>query len=289
MLDSLGYRGRDAGIRTGMAAPPGTELVVLFDLPASREELREAASGAERRIALVQPRQLASLRLLAAGGGIKPLTLGEPAARARGRDESLRAELRRVLAGGQYGRELLALEGLLDEFDGAEIAAAAVQLLERERAARAAAKEAPSPADSRDRAESGMTRLFMTIGSRDNARPGDIVGAVANTAGISSAQIGKIDLRESHATIEVASDVADAVIERVTGTSIKGRRVVIRREKHDGGGSGERERREPRGDRRPARGERREPRGERREPRGERREPRGERRPARGPRFGERE
>jgi ATP-dependent RNA helicase DeaD len=290
LLDSLGYRAGDAAIRTGMAAAPGTELVVLFDLPASREELREAAGSASRRIALVQPRQLASLRLLTAGGSTKPLTLGEAAGRARSRDESLRAELRGVLAEGHFGRELLALEALLDEFDGAEIAAAAVQLLERERVARAKQATAPT-AEPRERVEAGMTRLFMTIGSRDNARPGDIVGAIANTAGISSAQIGKIDLRESHSTIEVANDVADTVIERVTGTSIKGRRVVIRREKRDAAGGGREmpgrgERREPRGDRRESR---REPRGDRREPRGDRREPRGERRPARGPRFGDRE
>lgn len=257
LLDSLGYRGQDAAVRTGMAASPGTELVVLFDLPASREELREAAGAATRRIALVQPRQLASLRFMAAGGNIRPLTLGESAARARTRDEKLRAELRGALVQAQFGRELLALEGLLDEFDGIEIAAAAVQLLERERAMRIAAETAPAAAP-RERATGEMARLFMTIGSRDGARPGDLVGAIANTAGITSSEIGKIDMRESHSVVEVSPGVAESVIEKVTGTTIKGRRVLVRLDtgKREGG-SGPRERggegrsREGRGERRP--------------------------------------
>ena len=41
-------RRHDSGrSHVGLVAAPGTDLVVLFDLPASREELREAAAGAE--------------------------------------------------------------------------------------------------------------------------------------------------------------------------------------------------------------------------------------------------
>jgi len=297
LLDSLGYRGAGATVRTGMAASPGTDLVILFDLPASREELHDAAIAATRRIALVQPRQLASIRLMAAGGAVKSLTLGESGARARGHDARLRAELRGLLAQGQFGRELLALEELLDEFDGVEIAAAAVQLLERERTAHAAAMAshaAASPGAARERPTGGMTRLFMTIGSRDNARPGDLVGAIANTAGITSNEVGKIEMRESHSIVEIANEVADSVIERVTGATIKGRRVIVRRDeergkREGGGGGGGRDR--DRGDR-PARPPRdRGARGDRgpREPRSDRRPPAGRARPARFPRNEDRE
>jgi hypothetical protein len=61
LLTALGYSGEDSAIRVGLAAAPGTDTVVLFDLPASREELREAAGSAKRTIALIQPRQLGSL------------------------------------------------------------------------------------------------------------------------------------------------------------------------------------------------------------------------------------
>jgi ATP-dependent RNA helicase DeaD len=75
-----------------------------------------------------------------------------------------------------------------------------------------------------------MARLFMTVGERDNVRPADLVGAIANQAGLNSSSVGKIDIRESHSIVEVASDSADAVIESINGTTIRGRRVVVRRD-----------------------------------------------------------
>jgi ATP-dependent RNA helicase DeaD len=272
----------DAAVRAGLAAAPGTALVVLFDLPASHEELREAASGAGRVIALVQPRQLGSLRSLAAGGAIKSFTLPEAAARARSAEAQLRMELRALLAEARFGRELLAVEPLLDEFDGVEIAAAAVQLLEREREARRVAEAAAPGGAPRD--PSSMVRLFVSVGARDGARAGDLVGAMANQGGVSSAEIGKVDVRESHAIVEVSANVADALIERVTGATIKGRRAIVRRDEgaerparrgeHPGRGErgergdrGERGNRGPRGDRseRAGRSDRRPPRPRREE------------------------
>ncbi len=245
LLRALGYD--DTGtVKVGLVASPGTDLVILFDLPASREELREAAAGASRAIALIQPRQLSSLRSLAAGGAVKPFTLPDAGTRARGRDEQLRADVRGVLVEAQFGRELMALEPLLDEWDGIEIAAAIVQLLDRERAARAAAVAAANA--PRDRSSASMTRLFVSVGSRDNVRPGDLVGAIANEAGVSSSDIGKVDVRESHSVVEVSSDIVGAVIEKVTGTEIRGRRAIVRRdeERPARGGSSDRS---PRGER----------------------------------------
>ncbi len=232
LLRALGYAGADAAVESGRSAAPGTDLVLLFDLPVSREELREAAGGAARTIALVQPRQLASLRALAAGGTVTPFTLPDASARSRSRDEQMRGELRHTLEAAQFGRELLALEPLLDQYDGVEIAAAALRLLETERAAHAAAAAA-SPG-GRDRAGSAgggnMTRLFVNVGARDNVRPGDLVGAIANQAGVSSSEIGKVDVRESHSVVEVSPAIADTVIEKVTGADIRGRRAVLRRD-----------------------------------------------------------
>jgi len=230
LLRALGYAGPDAAVTAGVAAPPGTDLAVLYDLPASRGELREACSAAARTVALVQPRQLASLRAMA-GGTVSPLTLTDAGARARERDARAREELRGLLARGEFGRELLSLEPLLDEFDGVEIAAAALQLLERERAAAAhAVTPAAQPAPTRERESGPMVRLFVNVGARDQARPGDLMGAITNQAGVDGSAVGRIDVRESHSTVEVSAAVADVVIDRVTGTSIRGRRAVVRRD-----------------------------------------------------------
>jgi ATP-dependent RNA helicase DeaD len=75
-----------------------------------------------------------------------------------------------------------------------------------------------------------MARLFVTVGERDNVRPADLVGAIANLAGLSGSVVGKIDIRQSHSIVEVAADSADTVIERLNGTTIRGRQVVARRD-----------------------------------------------------------
>ncbi len=246
LLRSLGYSREGSTVRVGLTAPPGTDLVVLFDVPASREELREAAGAASRVVALIQPRQVSSLRALAVDGVLKPLVLRESADRARERDARMLAELRARLQEGHFGRELIALEPLLEAYDGIEIAAAALQLLEQERvrsatAAAASTAAAGAPSSARERGSGPMTRLFVNVGARDNARPGDLVGAITNQGGITSADVGKVDVRESHSIVEVSPSVADGVIERVTGTTIRGRRAVLRRDE-------ERPRREARPD-----------------------------------------
>jgi len=234
LLRALGYDTADGAVVLGNAAPPGTDLVVLFDLPASRGELREVCGAATRTIALIRPRQLPSLRALADGGVVRPVVLSDAGARARDRDAKLRAELREILMRGEYLRDLLALEPLLDEFDGIEVAAAAVYLLESARAVPIVPSAVASPSRERS-AERGaerpgqtIKRLFVNIGARDGARPADLLGAFANEGGIESSDVGRIDIRDSHSIVEVSASEADRVIERVTGTPIRGRRAIVR-------------------------------------------------------------
>jgi ATP-dependent RNA helicase DeaD len=81
---------------------------------------------------------------------------------------------------------------------------------------------------------------------------GDLMGAIAGEGGIPGDHVGKIDLRESHALVEVAEADAPSVIARVNGAMIRGRRVVVRgeRDKEDrersAGPRGERSDRAPR-------------------------------------------
>lgn len=239
LLRALGYVHDGApeghGVRVARAAGSGElDVVVLYDIPASREELREAIGAQPRRVvALAQPRLLASLRVLLAGAPVTPFTLSEAGLRARNREETLRSELRELLSSGAFARELLALEPLLESYDGIEIAAATLRLLEQARferdAARARAIEGRAAQAPAGPAPTGpMTRIFINVGAMDNARPGDLVGAITNEAHITSAQIGKIDIRENHTLVEVASDVAEGVVSKLTGSTIRGRRVVAR-------------------------------------------------------------
>jgi ATP-dependent RNA helicase DeaD len=236
------------------AAPLAAQeaLVVLYDLPGGRDAReRLSAARAVQLVALPQPRQLAALRDLA-GAAPKPLALRDVARREDARDTALRAELRAELARGLPARELRLLEELLEAHDGVEVAAAAVRLLERERARRqtqAPAAPAQAAQGATQPGAGGMTRLFVSVGTRDGVRPGDLVGAISNEAGITSDRIGKIELRESFSLVEVASADAERVIEKVSGIMIRGRKAAVRAERDGGGDRPARGDRPPRGDR----------------------------------------
>lgn len=258
LIASLGYGAADSPlVLTRGEAVPGASLMVLFELPESAGVLADLVEGGAGIIALITPRQQATLRALCGTGVLTPYTLTGPAASARSREEKLRDELRRTLEGGVPTRELLAIEPLLVEYDGAEVAGAALWLLERERArerASVAAAAAESPKS---------TRLFVNAGERDGITARDLVGAIANEAGVPGARIGKVELRENHSLVEVPADRAERIASSLTGVTLRGRRIMARvdqgarsergeRGERSGGERGERGERGARGDRPPA-------------------------------------
>ena len=216
---SLGYP-PDA-VRLGAAGDePGADPLVLVELPASREELSALVGASGRRIyAVVQPSQLASLRALLGNGSVAPVALLEAAERARGKDSALRAALRDVLSSGDVRREVLALEPLLAEFDGIEIAAAALRMLEQQRPVRPASAAAQTQP---------MQRLFVNLGEKDGIRAPEIIANITTEAGIPGSQVGKVEVRDTHSIVEVAASVAQLVTGKITGSVVRGRRVQAR-------------------------------------------------------------
>jgi uncharacterized membrane protein YgcG len=168
-IRQLGYRRDDDPIRISDGdVPAGTHTVIFFDAPVTAAALSIAAAAAPvQMIALPTAREAEALRELVST--VTPLTLGGPAASARQRDQQLREELASLLAHGVASRELLALEPLLDQYDGAEIAAAAVRLLERERAKAAAV--AAAAATARPASPPRREREFGDRPARDDGPP----------------------------------------------------------------------------------------------------------------------
>ncbi|HEV2180706.1 MAG TPA: DbpA RNA binding domain-containing protein, partial [Gemmatimonadaceae bacterium] len=135
------------------------------------------------------------------------------------------------------------LEPLLGDFDAASVAAAALRLLEAERARRtphakqpspnapaaapAAAPEA-APRGPRRTPAGGAVRLFVNVGERDGVSPRDLVGAIANEAGIAGSRIGRVEIRDSHSLVELEAADAERAVEALTGANIRGRRVSAR-------------------------------------------------------------
>lgn len=141
-LRTLGYHQDDKTINVarGEVGNGTTHTVIFYQPPVTPAELQRIATAKPVQVvALAAPGEIAWLRELASGR-IAALNLHGPERRARDRDESVREELRAVLAQGVPPREVISLEPLLREFDATELAAAALRLLERERAQRRAAE-----------------------------------------------------------------------------------------------------------------------------------------------------
>ena len=89
---------------------------------------------------------------------------------------------------------------------------------------RAAEPAKPDRAAQRGRrSREAMVQLFLRVGKRDGVRPSDLVGAIANEAGLSGDSIGDIDLFDSFCFVEVPKAVGARVQEALNRTTIRGR------------------------------------------------------------------
>lgn len=174
----LGYTNESATVRvTRGEIAPSTYAVIFFDAPAARADLDAAAAATPVTIvALAEPRELEELRRMS--GDAKPLSIKAPVNAARERDVEMRRELGRALDAGIATRELIALEPLLERYDGIEIAAAALRLLEKERVLRQAAlgeaKQAQAArSESRPAERSGLPGDRGSRGGFDRPRGGE--------------------------------------------------------------------------------------------------------------------
>jgi ATP-dependent RNA helicase DeaD len=75
----------------------------------------------------------------------------------------------------------------------------------------------------------------MGAGRKAKVRPGDLVGAIANEVGIDAGAIGAIQIADRYSLVEVPEEIAEDIIEALRATTIKGKRVLVRRDREAGG------------------------------------------------------
>ncbi len=233
LLAARGYPAGESGalrVQTATEAPPRGARVIAYDVPMDVDTLTHLHTGAG--VILATPAELAHLRRIAEEAGI---TLRAEKARAGDRDTgaSFRSDVRRALQERDLEAQLLLLDPLFEEYAPAEVAAALSALLREPRTAASAtessssASRTPIDAAAAKGAPATFTRLFLSIGSRDNIRAGDLVGAITGEAGITGAEIGRIELRDTFSVVEVAAGTADRVIRALNGTTMRGRALRV--------------------------------------------------------------
>jgi len=73
-----------------------------------------------------------------------------------------------------------------------------------------------------------QTRLWMSLGETQGVTPIDIVNAVAGETGLPGKVVGKVDVREKHLFVDVASEHANGIIAKLNRAEIKGHKVKVK-------------------------------------------------------------
>jgi ATP-dependent RNA helicase DeaD len=232
-----------AGIRVTAdpeAAAGAVDVAALFGLPAQLETLRGALGEASRCFAVVDSRHAAQLELMVRRLGWKPRTVGAPIGEtAVDEIHRFRSRVRAQVESVDLGGPLLLLEPLLEEF-GAEAVAAALASMVRATPEPAGDSPGAAPADATESRETkrvlrrAWTTVFINIGKRDGAGPGDLVGAITGETGAAGAQVGRVEMRGSYSLVDVDSLLADEVVRKLSGTRIKGRDVTAKLDRGPG-------------------------------------------------------
>ena len=79
--------------------------------------------------------------------------------------------------------------------------------------------------------DGNVVRLYVGAGRKANVRPADLVGAIVNEAGVDPRAIGAIQITDRFSLVEVPDEIADGIIDTLRGTTIKGKRVPVRRDR----------------------------------------------------------
>lgn len=209
--------------------------VVNYDMPWDTEQYihRIGRTGRAGRsgdaITLIEPRERRNLRSIetATGAKITPVRIPTVADITARRREVFRETLRERLAKSDWDGQMATVEELTGDFDPAEIAAAALQMLWEATHADSKQEAEEEIALESGQPEAGMKRLFVGSGRLDGLRPGDLVGAITNELGLPAKAVGAIDILNRASFVEVPAGDAEAIIAALSHTKLRGRRVKV--------------------------------------------------------------
>ncbi|NLA66738.1 MAG: DEAD/DEAH box helicase [Gammaproteobacteria bacterium] len=80
--------------------------------------------------------------------------------------------------------------------------------------------------------ESGFDTYRIAVGHAHRVKPGNIVGAIANEAGLESRHIGRIDIRDDHSYVDLPPGMPPETLEHLQSVWVAGQRLRI--ERHEG-------------------------------------------------------
>jgi ATP-dependent RNA helicase DeaD len=244
---------------------PSVSHVINYDLPSSLEVYvhrigRTGRAGREgAAITIVEPREQRLLRSVEqhtkASITIAPVpSVGDLLAK---RLERTKGAIQETMDAGGLEDFRRVVQVLAGSGDPTDVAAAAIKLVYRSHGGDRAEEEIPAlPARPQESYRSGRpsygqagfgdrsrpspgrsnrggqaartVRVYVGAGRAAGIRPGDLVGAIANEAGVPSRMIGAIEVEERFSLVDVQEEAARQIIDALGRTRIKGQKVAVR-------------------------------------------------------------
>jgi ATP-dependent RNA helicase DeaD len=210
-------------------------LVVNYDIPNDSESYvhRVGRTGRAGRsgsaVLFVTPREQRMLREIEhyTGKRVERMALPTQADIAARRVELFKEQILRVVDEEKLDLYLALVQELAREsgHEMDEIAAGAARLASGDKPLIDAIEAEPIVAAP---PEEGMVRLVMNVGRKSGLRPNDVVGAIANKAGIPGKAIGAIDIYDHVAFVEIPAEYLDQVLSGMRGARIRNQSVTLR-------------------------------------------------------------
>lgn len=72
-----------------------------------------------------------------------------------------------------------------------------------------------------------MVRLAFNLGHSHQVAPGDFVGVIAGVARVPKEVVGRIEILDREAFVDVADDSANLVLIKLNGIKFKGRKLSV--------------------------------------------------------------
>ncbi len=84
------------------------------------------------------------------------------------------------------------------------------------------------PRERSSKPEAGMQRYRIAVGHAHKVKPGNIVGAIANEANISSKHIGAIEIFDNYSTVDLPQGMPEDLQSHLRNTRVAGQKLDIR-------------------------------------------------------------
>lgn len=218
------------GVSDGLAVVaqsiPDGGTIVCYD-PPSLETLR-ALTAAGEVVLLVPPGTEGYFARTAAPR--RPVILESPSTALHRRDAGFRGTITAAIEHGPDAAGLYALTPLFERFEPQAVAAALFGLWRGAEARREALPATGAMALQSATPVGGVAtaKLWVGAGKKDEATVGDLVAVLVKEVGLDRSLIGRVELRDTFTLVEVPAADADRIAEKLTGLTIRRRRLTAR-------------------------------------------------------------